>query len=126
MKFLIDECLSLDLISIAGQAGHAAEHVARLGKAGWKDWNVVRYAAAGDFILVTNNASDFRRLYARELLHAGLVIIIPSVTVSVQRQLFRGTLETLAAQGEPINQVLEVDLHGDEVSFTIYDWPSAD
>ena len=31
---------------------------------GWKDWNVVRYASDGDFVLVTNNASDFRQLYA--------------------------------------------------------------
>lgn len=61
MRFLIDECLSIDLIPIAG---HDAQHVARIGKAGWKDWNVVRTAADGDFVLVTNNASDFRKLYA--------------------------------------------------------------
>jgi hypothetical protein len=35
---------------------------------------VVRYARDGDFVLVTNNASDFRRLYAAQPLHAGLVI----------------------------------------------------
>ena len=45
MRFLIDECLSIDLVSIAGQAGHEAQHVARVGKAGWKDWNVARHAA---------------------------------------------------------------------------------
>ena len=33
--------------------------------------------AAGDFVVVTNNASDFRRLYATQPLHAGLVIITP-------------------------------------------------
>jgi predicted nuclease of predicted toxin-antitoxin system len=37
MRFLIDECLSIDLVSIASQAGHDAQHVARVGKAGWKD-----------------------------------------------------------------------------------------
>ena len=25
------------------------------GRAGWKDWNVVRYAREGDFVLVPNN-----------------------------------------------------------------------
>ena len=60
MRFLIDECLSVDLVAVARQAGHDAQHVAHVGKAGWKDWNVARYAAAGDFVLVTNNASDFR------------------------------------------------------------------
>ena len=39
----------------------------------------MRYAGDGDFILVTNNASDFRQLYAAQPLHAGLVILIPAV-----------------------------------------------
>jgi predicted nuclease of predicted toxin-antitoxin system len=64
VRFLIDECLTVDLVSVARQAGYDAPHVAHIGRAGWKDWNVVRYAREGDFVLVTNNASDFRRLYA--------------------------------------------------------------
>jgi hypothetical protein len=36
MRFLIDDCLSIDLIPIASEAGHDAQHVARAGKAGWK------------------------------------------------------------------------------------------
>lgn len=126
MKFLIDECLSIDLVSVAGQAGHEARHVARVGRAGWKDWNVVRYAAEGDFVLVTNNASDFRRLYAVQPLHAGLVIIIPNVNRTVQRQLFRGAPEELAQVGEPINRVLEVDIESDEAIFTFHDLPPAE
>ena len=106
MKFLIDECLCVDSVLIANQAGHAAEHVARVGKAGWKDWNVARHASDGDFIVVTNNASDFRRLYARQSLQAGLVIIIPSVNRAQQCQLFRGALDELGVIGEPINRVL--------------------
>jgi hypothetical protein len=31
MRFLIDECLSIDLVSIASQAGHEAQHVAHVG-----------------------------------------------------------------------------------------------
>jgi predicted nuclease of predicted toxin-antitoxin system len=124
VRFLIDECLSIDLVSIASQAGHEAQHVARVGKAGWKDWNVARHAAAGDFVVVTNNASDFRRLFATQQLHAGLVIIIPSVNRLVQRRLFRGALDELARVGEPVNRVLEVDIEGDEVTFTFYDLPA--
>jgi hypothetical protein len=41
IRFLIDECLSIDLIPIASAAGHEAQHVARIGKAGWSEWNVV-------------------------------------------------------------------------------------
>ncbi len=123
MKFLIDECLSIDLVTVARQADYEAQHVAHVGKAGWKDWNVARYAGEGDFVLVTNNASDFRRLYAVRPLHAGLVIIIPNVNRVTQQMLFRRALAELAAIGEPVNQVLEVDLHGKDVSFTLYDLP---
>ena len=36
MRFLIDECLSTRLVSVARQVGHDAQHVAHVGKAGWK------------------------------------------------------------------------------------------
>jgi hypothetical protein len=45
-------------------------HVAHVGRVGSKDWNVVRYASDGDFVLVTNNASDFRQLYATQPLQS--------------------------------------------------------
>jgi predicted nuclease of predicted toxin-antitoxin system len=124
VRFLIDECLSVGLVTVAEQCGHEARHVAHIGRAGWKDWNVVRYASDNDLILVTNNASDFRQLYAAQPLHAGLVILIPAVSRAVQQQLFRAALDEFAAIGEPVNRVLEVDLDGDEVTLAVYDWPS--
>jgi predicted nuclease of predicted toxin-antitoxin system len=126
VRFLIDECLSVDLVSVAGQAGHDAQHVAHIGRAGWKDWNIVRYGRDGDFVLVTNNASDFRRLCAAQPLHAGLIILIPVVDRTLQRKLFRAALDELDVIGEPINRVLEIDLDGDEMTLALYDWPSAD
>lgn len=125
MRFLIDECLSVQLVDVAGEAGHEAHHVAHVGRAGWKDWNVVHYAREQDFVLVTNNAADFRKLYAAEPLHAGLVILISNVDGEMQQRLFKGALEQLALYGEPINQVLEVDLDGEEASFTFYELPSS-
>jgi predicted nuclease of predicted toxin-antitoxin system len=126
VRFLIEECLTVDLVSVAGQAGHDAQHEAHVGKAGWKDWNVVRYARDGDFVLVTNNASDFRGLYAAQPLHAGLVTLIPAVDRALQRKLFRAALDELAVIGEPVNRVLEVDLDGDDVTLAVYDWPSGE
>ena len=125
MRFLIDECLSVDLVTVAGESGHEAQHVAHVGRAGWKDWNVARYAQRRRFVLVTNNASDFRQLYAAQPLHAGLVILIPVVNRAVQQKLFRAALDELAIIGEPVNRVLvEVDLDGEEVTLTLYDWPA--
>jgi hypothetical protein len=46
VRFVIDECLTVDCVAVAGQFGHEAQHVAHVGRAGWKDRNVVRYAAA--------------------------------------------------------------------------------
>jgi predicted nuclease of predicted toxin-antitoxin system len=123
VRFLIDECLSTSLVAIAGRAGHDAQHVAHIGKAGWKDWNVARYAREGDFVLVTNNASDFRRLYAAEPLHVGLVILIPTGGRIIQQKLFRAALDELAVIGEPVNRVIEVDLEGEDAVVTIYDLP---
>jgi predicted nuclease of predicted toxin-antitoxin system len=125
VRFLIDECLTLDLVAVAGESGHEAQHVAHVGRAGWKDWNVVRYANEGDFVLVTNNASDFRELYAAQPLHAGLIILIPVATRVVQQRLFKAALDELAVIGEPVNRVLEVDLDGEEVTLTLYDLPPA-
>jgi predicted nuclease of predicted toxin-antitoxin system len=125
VRFLIDECLSVDLVTVAGESGHEAQHVARVGRAGWKDWNVVAYARDGDFVLVTNNASDFRQLYAAQPLHAGLVILIPVVSRDVQRRLFKAALDELVVIGEPVNRVIEVDLDDDEVTLTLYEWPPA-
>jgi predicted nuclease of predicted toxin-antitoxin system len=125
VRFLIDECLSVDLVTVAGQAGHEARHVAHVGRAGWKDWNVTRYARDNDLILVTNNASDFRQLYAAQPLHAGLVILLPNVGRDLQQRLFRAALDELATTGEPVNRVLEVDLDGGEVTLTLYNLPPA-
>jgi predicted nuclease of predicted toxin-antitoxin system len=97
MRFLIDECLSIELVSVASQAGHEAQHLAHVGKAGWKDRNVALYAQESDFVLVTNNATDFRCIYATTPLHAGLVIIIPNVDRQTQRRLFRGALDEFAS-----------------------------
>ena len=79
----------------------------------------------GDFVVVTNNASDFRRLYATQPVHAGLIIIIPSVNRIGQQRLFLGALDELARFGEPVNRVLEVDIEGDDVTFNLYDLPPA-
>ena len=124
MRFFVDECLSVELVAVATEAGYEAHHVAHVGRAGWKDWDVARYAREGDFVLVTNNAADFRRLYAVEPLHAGLVIIVPNVDRDLQCQLFKTALDQLAAHGEPVNQVLEVNIEGEEVVLVFYDLPA--
>ena len=61
MKFLIDECLSLDLVEVARERGFVeSSHVVWMGKAGWKDWELKPFILEGDWTLVTRNSVDFR------------------------------------------------------------------
>jgi predicted nuclease of predicted toxin-antitoxin system len=89
VRFLIDECLTLELVREAEKAGFEAHHVAHLGKASTKDWVIRDYAIEGDFVLVTNNATDFQALYAATDLHPGLVIVVPNVALDKQVLLFQ-------------------------------------
>jgi predicted nuclease of predicted toxin-antitoxin system len=57
VKFLIDECLSPELVAIARARGHGeSTHVTWLGMRSRKDWSIVRRAVADGYVLVTNNA----------------------------------------------------------------------
>jgi hypothetical protein len=62
----------------------------------------------------------------RKPLHAGLVILIPAVNRVIQQRLFKAALDELAAIGEPVNRVLDVDLDGEGVTLTLYDLPPAE
>ena len=109
MKFLIDECLHTSLVTVAHDAGHLCDHVNFLGLGSRKDWELMPEIRNRDYAFVTNNRTDFITLYAKEELHAGLIILLPCVTPSRQRELFRAALSHVAER-DLINTVLEVDL----------------
>lgn len=121
MRLLIDECLSPALVREAQVAGSEAYHVAHVGRAGLADWAVVALALERDLILVTNNASDFRRLYATQELHPGLVILIPNAEREAQLRLFRAALGRLRVIGDLVNKAMEIDLVPDGIGFAEYD-----
>src|ERR1035441_6552263 len=122
MKFLIDECLHTSLVTLAHDAGHLCEHVNFVGLGGHKDWQLMNRIRRKDYTFVTNNRTDFTSLYAKEELHAGLVIILPNVTPSRQRELFRAALSHIGNR-DLINAVLEVDLAGAMAACREYSTP---
>ena len=62
MKFLIDECLSPELVALARSRGfHESTHVTWLGMRSRRDWTIVQRAIDEGFVLVTNNTVDFSR-----------------------------------------------------------------
>jgi len=101
-----------------------------LGKAGWKDWRLVRVIVDGAWTFVTRNAYDFRGradapgppgLFAGEEVHAGLICLIdPVMNLDTQAELFQEALELLAADGHLINEVLEVWIEGDQIAHRRY------
>ena len=124
MRFLIDECLHPSLTDVANHAGHEAHHVAHYGLASTKDHDLMRVVLEKDFVLVTNNAVDFRRLYGHRQLHAGLVILVPQVRPELQRYLFAAALAEIRADDGLINEALEVRIEEDQVVFNRYNWPA--
>ena len=124
VNFLIDECLHSSLVAVALGRGHEASHVIWLGLAGEADWDLMKRVVADDLTFVTNNARDFRRLFAREPLHAGLVIVVPQVVPARQRELFAAVLDELAGGQGPVNEVVEIELSGDDAVITRYGLPA--
>lgn len=124
MKFLVDECLHTSLVTVAEQKGHEASHVNWLGLSGQTDWDLMPRIIAEDFTFVTNNARDFRKLYAREELHAGLLIVVPQVAPEKQRELFDALLEELGAVAVIVNEVIEISIEDGEAVITRYELPN--
>ncbi|BEV11945.1 DUF5615 family PIN-like protein [Asticcacaulis sp. DW145] len=123
MRFLIDECLHTSLVAVAQQSGHHCDHVNWLGLSGTTDWDLMPRIIEGDYTFVTNNAADFRRLYSRQQLHPGLVIVVPQVPPVRQRELFQALLNHLGATGQLVNEVIEIVIDGDGVRLDAYDLP---
>lgn len=121
MNFLIDECLHTSLVAVADQHGHQASHVNWLGLSGETDWGLMRRIVDGDFTFVTNNAKDFRRLYAKEAIHPGLLIIVPQVVPEMQRQLFEALVTQFGLDAQLINEVIEVEIVEGGVIINRYD-----
>ena len=123
MKFLIDECLHTSLVEVATLRGHESTHVNYRGLSGTPDWALMAMIRQEDFVFVTNNGKDFRRLYARGDVHAGLMVIVPFVPPAMQRVLFDAALEEMA-DGAIVNEAWEVQLKDAAVEITRYDWPT--
>ena len=99
-RFLIDECLTGELVAVAKARGYSAAYVPHIGKGGWQDWNLVPFAVENDYIIVTVNRRDFLKQHAKFDVHPGLVILIPSLWW-LYRLVLQGRLDQ---EYEPIDQ----------------------
>jgi predicted nuclease of predicted toxin-antitoxin system len=125
VKLLIDECLHTSLVNIAHSAGHTADHVAHRGLGGLKDWQLMQVIREQEYTFVTNNRSDFLALHGKEPLHAGMIVIVPNVIPSRQRELFTAALKHIGTR-DPTNTVVEVRFVGDAIQCSEYELPHPD
>jgi predicted nuclease of predicted toxin-antitoxin system len=125
VKLLIDECLHTSLVELAHAAGHVADHVIYRGLGGSKDWQLMATIRQEDYTFVTNNRSDFLHLHGQEPLHAGVIIVVPSVAPVGQRELFSAALEHIGAR-DLINTVIEVKYVRNRIACSEYALPQAD
>lgn len=119
IRFLIDECVSPNLANEAKRRGYAAWHVNHRALDRTPDPLIFRRCLADDMILVTNNATDFRRIYASAELHPGLVIILPVAQREDQVRLFASALDWIEKQRDVVNMLIEVSSEG-EVAVSVF------
>ena len=82
MKLLLDEMYPPALAEALRSAGIEASTVAEQGLAGRADLDILTYAEAERYVLLTENAADFARLASERLNagmhHAGVLIVLSS------------------------------------------------
>jgi predicted nuclease of predicted toxin-antitoxin system len=111
--FLIDECLSLDLVALAHARGHHATHVTFRNLQGTADRELMPLVRTEGFVLVTNNGRDFRKLYSQEAIHPGLIIIVPGgIPAETQLRLFGLVLDAVEPMPDLMNKVVEISITG--------------
>jgi predicted nuclease of predicted toxin-antitoxin system len=122
---LIDECLHTSLVKEATERLYEAYHVAHLGMSGLKDHELLARIRDKNFTLVTNNAIDFRRLFQKEQIHAGLMIIVPNVVPAIQRALLAAPLDYVGDR-DLVNRVVEINLTALGTDIKEYEVPLRD
>ena len=106
---------------MAHERGFAATHVNHHGLHAWKDWDLL--VEAEDWVLVTNNAVEFRGRYRNLALHPGVVFLVPSVPRARQVALLSAALDHLAREPDLVNTALDVLFEGEDIVLRRYSLP---
>jgi predicted nuclease of predicted toxin-antitoxin system len=123
-RFLIDENLSPALVEPARRRGFEAMHVNYLGMRTETDWDLLKVIAEQDWVLVTNNAIEFRGRYRDIELHPGVIFLLPAVRRAEQLRLFEAALHHVSTDGDMVNRALDVAFDRNRAAIvTAYDLP---
>ncbi len=123
-RFLIDENLSPALVEPARRRRFEAMHVNYLGLRTETDWDLLKAIAEQDWVLVTNNAIEFRGRYRDIALHPGVIFLLPAVRRAKQLRLFEAALHYISTDGDMVNRALDVAFDPSRAAIVIaYDLP---
>jgi predicted nuclease of predicted toxin-antitoxin system len=118
MKLWFDEDLSPTLVNLANSLGLHATCNRDRGLLNATDRELRVAAHDEDYVIVTDNARDYRPLCRREQLHPGLIIVPADHGLLAQRQLTeavvawindRSSASGLEARDFMVNKVVEID-----------------
>jgi predicted nuclease of predicted toxin-antitoxin system len=124
-RFLIDENLSVELLSLAHAAGFASQPVNELGLRSRSDAIVMARVLAEDWTLVTNNWREFLARYrARAPLHAGLVLLVSASGIDEQKQAFALAIQAIRHGADLTNAALFVERKERKLQAPLEPWPS--
>ena len=136
-KFLIDECLTPRLRTLAVARGHIESTCVRdRSWQGTLDHDLMQKVLAENFTLVTNNAVDFRGggpdrpggWHSKAELHCGLVCLNArdGIDLDMQRAMFAAALDLIEErQLDMVNQALELCLLEDAtLEYVLYEIPA--
>jgi hypothetical protein len=84
----------------------------------------LKVAAADDWVLVTNNAIEFRGRYRNITWHPGVIFLLPSVRGMEQLRLFAAALDCVMLKPDMVNRAVDVML-GEQgrIAVDCYDLP---
>jgi Domain of unknown function (DUF5615) len=108
----------------ARRRGFEAMHVNYLGLRTETDWDLLKVIAEQDWVLVTNNAIEFRGRYRAIELHPGVIFLLPTVRRAEQLRLFEAALRHVSTDGDMVNRALDVAFDRNRAAIvTAYDLP---
>jgi predicted nuclease of predicted toxin-antitoxin system len=118
VRLWFDEDLSPTLVQVAQEHGFEATCNRDRGMLGAKDHELRRVIQAEGFVLVTDNAADFRPMFVRDRVHPGLVVLPGTALRDRQRVLASAAIDCIVelareAREQPadfmVNKLVEVD-----------------
>ena len=128
MRLWFDEDLSPTLVQVAHELGFEGTCNRDRDVLGVSDAALRQLVQREGFVLVTDNASDFRPMYRREDVHPGLIVVPAGYGRATQHILTRDVISWIsgvalesgqAAADYMLNRLVEIDQDGSVTSYEL-------